>query len=251
MINALRSADADAVCGGEYAKPSQSRAAHRNGYRHRGLETRAGTIDAAIPKLRSGTSFPNRLLEKRKRAEPALFTVIADYYLAGASTRRMDKLVHQLGIDSLSKSQVSGTTQELDEHIEAFRYRPLTDASPFVFLAADALTTKAIQGGRVINALCMVATGSTRTGAGKCSGYEWPHLRPERRGTSSSRMRSRIATTVGAVVESHRPRNPQLAVAPPHRRSLLSSPCRCPSLRRPGGAEPCRSSWGGRPSTRR
>jgi putative transposase len=81
--------------------------AQRNGYRHRDLDTRVGTIDVAVPKLRKGTYFPEWLLERRKRAEAALITVVADCYLAGVSTRRMDKLVKTLGIDSLSKSQVS------------------------------------------------------------------------------------------------------------------------------------------------
>ncbi|WP_206495671.1 IS256 family transposase [Micrococcus sp. KRD153] len=152
VINALLSADADAVCGAEYGKPSEHRTAQRNGYRHRPLDTRAGTIDVAIPKLRAGTYFPEWLLERRKR------------YLAGVSTRRMDKLVRQLGIDSLSKSQVSRMAQELDEHIEAFRHRPLGEAGPFVFLAADALTMKVREGGRVINAVAMVATGVNADG---------------------------------------------------------------------------------------
>ena len=118
----------------------------------------------AIPKLRAGTYFPEWLLERRKRAESALITVVADCYLAGVSTRRMDKLVRQLGIDSLSKSQVSRMAAELDEHIDAFRHRPLGDAGPFVFLAADALTMKVREGGRVINAVAMVATGVNADG---------------------------------------------------------------------------------------
>ena len=97
MINALLSADADAVVGAEWGKPSPDRVTHRNGYRHRDLDTRIGTIDVAIPKLRSGTYFPEWLLERRKRSEAALITVIADCYLAGVSTRRMDKLVKTLG----------------------------------------------------------------------------------------------------------------------------------------------------------
>ena len=78
MINALLSADADAVIGAEWGLPSPDRTAQRNGYRHRDLDTRAGTIDVAIPKLRSGTYFPEWLLERRKRAESALITVVAD-----------------------------------------------------------------------------------------------------------------------------------------------------------------------------
>ncbi|BDZ62211.1 hypothetical protein GCM10025873_20020 [Demequina sediminis] len=159
MINALLSADADAVCGAEWGQPSADRVAQRNGYRHRPLDTRAGTIDVAVPKLRSGTYFPEWLLERRKRAESALITVIADCYLAGVSTRRMDKLVKTLGIDGLSKSQVSRMAADLDEAVAAFRHRPLDEAGPFTFVAADALTMKVREGGRVINAVCLVATG--------------------------------------------------------------------------------------------
>lgn len=159
MINALLCADADAVVGAEYGRPSPSRTAQRNGYRHRDLDTRVGTIDVAIPKLRKGTYFPEWLLERRKRAEAALITVVADCYLAGVSTRRMDKLVKTLGIDSLSKSQVSRMAAELDEHVEQFRHRPLDAAGPFTFVAADALTMKLREGGRVINAVVLLATG--------------------------------------------------------------------------------------------
>ena len=159
MINALLCADADAVVGAEYGRPSPSRTSQRNGYRHRDLDTRVGTIDVAIPKLRKGTYFPEWLLERRKRAEAALITVVADCYLAGVSTRRMDKLVKTLGIDSLSKSQVSRMAAELDEHVEQFRHRPLDAAGPFTFVAADALTMKLREGGRVINAVVLLATG--------------------------------------------------------------------------------------------
>jgi len=164
MINALLSADADAVCGAEWGKPSPDRTTHRNGYRHRELDTRVGTIDVAIPKLRKGTYFPEWLLERRKRAEAALITVVADCYLAGVSTRRMDKLVKTLGIDSLSKSQVSRMAADLDEHVDQFRHRPLGGAGPFTFVAADALTMKVREGGRVINAVVLVATGVNADG---------------------------------------------------------------------------------------
>jgi transposase-like protein len=159
MINVLLSADADAVVGAEWGKPSPERTAQRNGYRHRELDTRVGTVDVAIPKLRSGTYFPEWLLERRKRAEAAMITVVADCYLAGVSTRRMDKLVKTLGINSLSKSQVSRMAADLDEHVDQFRHRPLRDAGPFTFVAADALTMKVREGGRVINAVVLVATG--------------------------------------------------------------------------------------------
>ncbi|WP_404348412.1 IS256 family transposase [Phycicoccus jejuensis] len=159
IINTLLSADADAVVGAEYGRPSPGRSAQRNGYRHRDLDTRVGTIDVAIPKLRTGTYFPEWLLERRKRAESALITVVADCYLAGVSTRRMDKLVKTLGIDSLSKSQVSRMSGELDAIVEDFRHRPLGDAGPFTFVTADALTMKVREGGRVVNSVVLLATG--------------------------------------------------------------------------------------------
>lgn len=164
MINALLSADADAVCGAEWGRPSPERTAQRNGYRHRPLDTRVGTIDVAVPKLRKGTYFPEWLMERRKRSEAALITVVADCYLAGVSTRRMDKLVKTLGIDSLSKSQVSRMAADLDEHVTQFRHRPLGEAGPFTFVAADALTMKVREGGRVVNAVVMVATGVNADG---------------------------------------------------------------------------------------
>ena len=159
IINELLSADADAVAGAEYGRPSPDRSVQRNGYRHRDLDTRVGTIDVAVPKLRSGTYFPEWLLERRKRAESALITVVADCYLAGVSTRRMDKLVKTLGINSLSKSQVSRMAESLDEHVEQFRHRPLDAAGPFTFVSADALTMKVREGGRVINAVVLLAIG--------------------------------------------------------------------------------------------
>jgi putative transposase len=159
VINALLWADADAVCGAEYGVASPGRVNHRNGYRHRELDTRAGTIDVAIPKLRTGSYFPEWLLERRKRAEAALISVVATCYLLGVSTRRMDKLVQSLGITSLSKSQVSRMAADLDAQVTAFRTRPLGDAGPFTFVAADALTMKVREAGRVVNAVVLVATG--------------------------------------------------------------------------------------------
>ena len=164
MINTLLCADADAVVGAEWGKPSRDRTAQRNGYRHRDLNTRVGTVDVAIPKLRSGTYFPEWLLERRKRAESALITVVADCYLAGVSTRRMDKLVKTLGINALSKSQVSRMAADLDEQVEAFRHRPLGEAGPFTFVAADALSMKVREGGRVVNAVVLLATGVNADG---------------------------------------------------------------------------------------
>ena len=108
----------------------------RNGYRQREWDTRAGSISLAIPKLRHGSYFPDWLLERRRRAEAALVTVVATSYLLGVSTRRMEKLVETLGITRLSKSQVSEMAKDLDSQVEAFRTRPL-DAGHYTFVAAE------------------------------------------------------------------------------------------------------------------
>ncbi|TWF82237.1 transposase-like protein [Pseudonocardia hierapolitana] len=158
FINTLMSAEADAVCGAAYGESSPERTNVRNGYRHREFDTRAGTLDVAIPKLRSGSYFPDWLLERRRRAERALTTVVATCYLLGVSTRRMEKLVESLGITRLSKSQVSTMAAELDAHVADFRTRPL-DQGPYTFVAADALVLKVREGGRVVNVHALLATG--------------------------------------------------------------------------------------------
>jgi putative transposase len=164
FVNALLSAQADAVCGAGYGERTPERVNSRNGYRHRDLDTRVGTLDVAVPKLRQGSLYPDWLLERRKRAERALTSVVATCYLLGVSTRRMDKLVQTLGITGLSKSQVSVMAKELDEHVEQFRTRRLEDAGPFTFVAADALVLKVREGGRVVPVHVLVATGVNADG---------------------------------------------------------------------------------------
>jgi putative transposase len=163
FIASLMSAEADALCGAPYGTSSPERVNSRNGYRHRDFDTRAGTLDVAVPKLRTGTYFPDWLLERRKRAEAALTSVVATCYLLGVSTRRMEKLVESLGITRLSKSQVSEMARDLDAQVEAFRTRPL-DGGPYTFVAADALTLKVREGGRVVKVAALVATGVNADG---------------------------------------------------------------------------------------
>jgi putative transposase len=163
FIAALMSAEADALCGAGYGERSEQRSNRRNGYRHRDFDTRAGTIDVAIPKLRSGSYFPDWLLARRKRAERALTSVVATCYLLGVSTRRMERLVESLGVTSLSKSQVSEMAKELDDQVEAFRTRPL-DAGPYTFVAADALVLKVREAGRVVGVHTLIATGVNAEG---------------------------------------------------------------------------------------
>ena len=163
FINALMSADADAVCGAGYGEISAERTNRRNGYRSRRFDTRAGSLQIDIPKLRQGSYFPDWLLERRRRAERALTSVVATCYLKGVSTRRMDSLVQTLGITGLSKSQVSVMAKELDEHVEDFRTRPLAHG-PYTFVAADALVMKVREGGRVAPIHTYVATGVNNGG---------------------------------------------------------------------------------------
>jgi transposase-like protein len=163
MIDTLMSAEADAVCGAGHGERSEARVNQRNGYRHRDFDTRVGTLDVAIPKLRQGSYFPDWLLERRRRAEAALTSVVATCYLLGVSTRRMERLVESLGITRLSKSQVSAMAQDLDEQVAAFRTRPL-DAGPYLFVAADALVLKVREAGRVVNVHALIAVGVNADG---------------------------------------------------------------------------------------
>ncbi|TLF77552.1 IS256 family transposase [Nocardia cyriacigeorgica] len=163
FMHTMMNTEADAICGAEYGQRSAERVNSRNGYRHRDFDTRLGTIDVAVPKLRHGSYFPDWLLERRKRAERALTSVVATCYLLGVSTRRMEKLVESLGITSLSKSQVSVMAADLDAQVEAFRTRPL-DQGPYTFVAADALALKVRENGRVINVHALVATGVNADG---------------------------------------------------------------------------------------
>ena len=114
FLNTLLSAEADSVCSAAYGTRDREQTNRRNGYRHRDLDTRTGTLDVALPKLREGSYFPDWLLERRRRAEAALTSLVATCYLLGVSTRRMDQLVQSLGITGLSKSQVSVMAKDLD-----------------------------------------------------------------------------------------------------------------------------------------
>jgi len=163
MANAMMSAQADQVCGADYGERSPGRTNQRNGYRAREWDTRVGTVELAVPKLRQGSFFPDWLLTHRRRAEQALVTVVATAYLLGVSTRRVERLAEQLGVKSLSRSQVSEMAAHLDGQVTAFRQRPL-DAGPYTFCWVDALTVKVREDGRVVNVHALIATGVNRDG---------------------------------------------------------------------------------------
>jgi putative transposase len=171
FAEALMSAEADTVCGAPYGTRSEERVNSRNGYRTRQWDTRAGTIDLAIPKLRQGSYFPDWLLAHRRRAEQALVSVVATSYLLGVSTRRVEKLVEQLGVTSLSKSQVSEMASHLDAQVEAFRNRPL-DAAHYTFVWCDALVVKVREGGRTVNVHTLVAVGVNADGQREVLGVD-------------------------------------------------------------------------------
>ncbi|HEX9381578.1 MAG TPA: IS256 family transposase [Gaiellaceae bacterium] len=163
FAEALMSADADAVCGAGYGERSPERVNRRNGYRERDWDTRVGSIELAVPKLREGSYFPDWLLQPRRRAEQAFVSVIADAYLAGVSTRRVEKLVQQLGVERMSKSQVSRLAKSLDQIVEDFRTRPL-DGAPYAYVTLDALVVKCREGGRTVNVCVVHAVGVNRDG---------------------------------------------------------------------------------------
>jgi putative transposase len=156
-------AEASAVCGAPYRQPSSHRVNQRNGYRERQWDTRVGTIDLAIPKLRKGTYFPEWLLEPRRRAERALMQVVTECYVRGVSTRRVDGLVQTLGLEGMSKSQVSELAKELDPVVESFRNRPLDDG-PYTFVWLDAMSQRCREGGRVVSVVTAIATGVNSDG---------------------------------------------------------------------------------------
>jgi putative transposase len=163
FAEALMSADADAVCGAGYGERTPERLNRRNGYRERDWNTRVGSIELAVPKLREGSYFPDWLLQPRRRAEQAFVSVIADAYLAGVSTRRVEKLVQQLGVERMSKSQVSRLAKSLDQIVEDFRTRPL-DGAPYAYVTLDALQVKCREGGRTVNVCVVHAVGVNKDG---------------------------------------------------------------------------------------
>ena len=166
----MMDADVEVRCNAGYGEVTPDRVNSRNGYRLREWDTRAGTIELAIPRLRQGTYYPE-FPGHRRRAERALASVVATSYLLGVSTRRVEKLAASLGVTSLSKSQVSLMAAELDQMVEGFRSRPL-DAGPYTFAWVDALTQKVREGGRTVNVHALIATGVNADGRREILGLE-------------------------------------------------------------------------------
>jgi putative transposase len=170
-VTKLMAVEVDALCGAGYGERSAERVNARNGYRARPWDTRLGTIDLALPKLRQGTYFPGWLLEPRRRAERALVAVVAESYVLGVSTRKVEDLVQTLGIARLSKSHVSELAKSLDTLVASFRERPL-DGGPYPYMWLDAVALRCREGGRTVHVAALVAVGVNAEGKREVLGLE-------------------------------------------------------------------------------
>jgi putative transposase len=171
FAEAIMSAQASMQCGAGYGERTEDRENFRNGYRKRPWDTRVGSIELNIPKLRRGVYSPEFLLQPRRRAEQALVAVICQAYVSGVSTRRVDDLVKAMGIEGMSKSEVSRLAAELDRIVAEFRQRPL-DNGPYRYLWIDALTQRVREGGRVANVSVVIATAVNADGQREIVGFD-------------------------------------------------------------------------------
>jgi transposase-like protein len=161
VLQILMEADVEGVVGAARYERSGERATSRNGYRERALDTRLGTLNLKIPKLRTGSYFPG-FLEPRRTVEKALVAVIQEAWIAGVSTRRVDDLVQAMGLSGISKSSVSKLCKDIDERVTSFLQRPLAGEWPYLWL--DATYLKVREGGRVVSVAVIVAVAVTTEG---------------------------------------------------------------------------------------
>jgi putative transposase len=164
----LMEAEISELIGAQHGERTEDRATHRNGYRPRRWDTRAGEIELQIPKMRQGSYFPS-FLQPRKRSEQALVSVVQQAYVCGVSTRRVDQLVESLGL-RISRSEVSRIAGLLDEQVQAFRKRPLEGRYPYVFV--DAKIEKVRDGGRVARKCVVIAHAVHETGRREIIGLD-------------------------------------------------------------------------------
>src|SRR5277367_2843441 len=161
--------DAESLCAAAYGERSPERANSRNGYRERTWDTRSGSVDLKIPKLRKGSYFPG-FLEPRRTAEKALTAVIQEAYIQGVSTRSVDELVKAMGMSGISKSQVSRLCEEIDERVQAFLGRPIEGDWPYLWI--DATYVKVREAGRIVPAAVIIAVAVNSDGRREVLGMD-------------------------------------------------------------------------------
>jgi putative transposase len=202
VARALMEAEVSAQVGAEHGERSPDRVAHRNGYRPRAWETRVGEIELLIPRARSGPAYFPSFLEPRRRCEQAIVAVVMEAYVNGVSTRKVDRLVEQLGIQGMDKDRVSRLCRELDEHVEAFRTRPLEGAYPYLWV--DAKQLKVRDHGRVVSKALVVAYAVHESGRREVIGIDLGEVESEAFWTEFLRsLRARGLDGVQLVVSDH------------------------------------------------
>jgi transposase-like protein len=161
VLQLIMEADVEGVVGARRFERAEGRTTHRNGYRDRSLDTRLGTLNLRVPKLRQGSYFPG-FLEPRRTSEKALVAVIQEAWIGGVSTRRVDELVQAMGLSGISKSTVSKLCKDIDERVGEFLNRPLIGAWPYLWL--DAAYLKVRQGGRIVPIAAIIAVAVNTDG---------------------------------------------------------------------------------------
>jgi transposase-like protein len=241
VLQIIMEADVDGLVGASRHERSGDRTTWRNGYRDRSLDTRLGTLNLRIPKLRTGAYFPG-FLEPRKTVEKALVAVIQEAWIAGVSTRRVDELVQAMGMTGISKSSVSKLCKDIDERVHAFLKRPLTGDWPYLWL--DATYLKVREGGRIVSVAAIIAVAVNTEGKREIVGL---HIGPSEAEPFWSSFLKDLArrglTGVKLVIPTRASRQRSLACSAPPGSGAASTSCAmpwptCPRARTPSSPLP-------------
>ena len=182
VLQLLMEADVEGLIGAGRHERAADRLNWRNGYRDRTLDTRLGSLNLKIPKLRAGSYFPP-FLEARKTTEKALVAVIQEAWIGGVSTRRVDEIAQAMGLSGISKSQVSKLCKEIDERVKAFLDRPLEGDWPYLWL--DATYLKVREGGRIVSVAAIIAVAANTKDGARSSGSAPARRKPRPSGRTS------------------------------------------------------------------